>query len=45
MAEDKDFVNVYDITSTCKYAKRHLTKRKKHYKEAEYPFSIKKVEY
>jgi len=28
-AEDKDFVQVWDITSTCKYAKRHLTERKK----------------
>jgi len=45
VAKDKDFVNVYDVTSSCKYSKRHLTKRKKFYKEAEYPFSIKKVDY
>lgn len=45
VAEDKSFVNVYDITSTCKYAKRHLTKRKKHYKEAGYPFTINKIKY
>lgn len=45
VAEDKDFVNVYDVSSTCKYSKRHLAKRKKHYKDAEYPFKIKKVEY
>ncbi len=42
-AEDKDFVQIWDITSTCKYAKRHLTERKKFYKEAKYPFSIEKV--
>ena len=31
-AEDKDHVQIWDITSTCKFAKRHLTKRKKLYK-------------
>jgi superfamily II DNA or RNA helicase len=44
-AKDKDFVNVYDITSTLKYSKKHLTERKKFYKEAEYPFKITKIEY
>jgi superfamily II DNA or RNA helicase len=42
-AEDKDHVEIWDITSTCKYAKRHLTERKKFYKEAKYPFTITKV--
>jgi superfamily II DNA or RNA helicase len=42
-AEDKDFVQIWDITSTCKYAKRHLTERKKYYKEAKYPFQVTKV--
>jgi superfamily II DNA or RNA helicase len=42
-AEDKDFVQIWDITSTCKYAKRHLTERKKFYKDAKYPFTIEKV--
>ncbi len=42
-AEDKDFVQIWDITSSCKYAKRHLTERKKYYKEAKYPFTITKV--
>jgi superfamily II DNA or RNA helicase len=42
-AEDKDFVQIWDITSTCKYAKRHLTERKKFYKEARYPFTIEKI--
>jgi superfamily II DNA or RNA helicase len=44
-AEDKDFVNIYDITSTCKFAKRHLTQRKAFYKEANYPFSIEKLDW
>jgi len=44
-AEDKDFVQIWDITSTCKFAKRHLTKRKQFYKEANYPFSIEKIEW
>jgi superfamily II DNA or RNA helicase len=42
-AEDKDFVQIWDITSTCKYAKRHLAERKKYYTEAKYPFTITKV--
>ncbi len=42
-AEDKDHVEIWDITSACKYAKRHLTERKKFYKEAKYPFVITKV--
>ena len=44
-AEDKDFVQIWDITSTCKFAKRHLTQRKKFYKEAQYPFTIEKVDW
>jgi superfamily II DNA or RNA helicase len=44
-AEDKDFVQIWDVTSTCKYAKRHLTERKKFYKDAKYPFTIQKVDW
>ena len=44
-AEDKDFVQIWDITSTCKFAKRHLTKRKQFYKEANYPFTVEKSEW
>jgi superfamily II DNA or RNA helicase len=44
-AEDKDHVQIWDITSTCKFAKRHLTKRKQFYREANYPFTIEKVEW
>lgn len=45
VAPDKDFVNVYDVCSNCKFSKRHLTKRKKFYTTAQYPYSIKKVNY
>jgi superfamily II DNA or RNA helicase len=44
-AEDKDFVQIWDVTSTCKFAKRHLTKRKQFYKEANYPFTQEKLEW
>ena len=44
-AEDKDFVQIWDITSTCKFAKRHLTKRKQFYKEANYPFIVEKTDW
>jgi superfamily II DNA or RNA helicase len=45
IAKDKDFVQIWDLTSTCKFAKRHLTQRKKFYKEAEYPFTIEKIDW
>jgi superfamily II DNA or RNA helicase len=44
-AEDKDHVEIWDVTSTCKFAKRHLTKRKAFYREANYPFSQEKLEW
>ena len=44
-AEDKDFVQIWDITSSCKFAKRHLTQRKAYYKDANYPFDIEKLKY
>ena len=44
-ADDKDFVQIWDLTASTKYAKRHLTERKKFYKEAKYPFEIQKVKY
>ncbi len=45
VAKDKDFVQIWDVTSRCRFSKRHLTERKKFYKDAEYPFSIEKVNY
>jgi len=44
-ASDKDHVMIWDITSTCKFAKRHLTQRKAYYKEQKYRFDIRPVEY
>ena len=44
-AQDKDHVQIWDVTGDCKFAKRHLTKRKQFYKEANYPFTIEKVNY
>jgi superfamily II DNA or RNA helicase len=44
-AQDKDSVQIWDITSSAKFSKRHLTERKKYYKEANYPFRVEKVNY
>ena len=44
-AQDKDHVQIWDITSSAKFSKRHLTERKKFYREAKYPFHIEKVKY
>jgi superfamily II DNA or RNA helicase len=44
-AQDKDFVQIWDLTASTKYAKKHLTERKKFYKEAQYPFTIEKAQY
>ena len=45
MADDKDSVQIYDIASRCKFSNNHLSKRKKFYKEVQYPFSVSKVIY
>ena len=44
-AGDKNFVQIWDLTSTAKFSKRHLATRKKFYKEAQYPFNIQKATY
>lgn len=44
-AKDKDTVDIYDITSSCKFSKRHLAARKKFYKEKEYPYKIEKIDW
>jgi superfamily II DNA or RNA helicase len=44
-AEDKDHVEIWDVTSTCKFSKRHLTKRKAFYREANSPFSAEKLDW
>jgi superfamily II DNA or RNA helicase len=40
---DKDSVEIWDVTSTCKFSKRHLTKRKQFYAEADYPYAVEKL--
>ncbi len=42
-AKDKDFVQIWDITSSCKFSKRHLTTRKKYYDDAQYPYTVEKI--
>src|SRR6056300_858946 len=44
-AKDKDHVQIYDITSSAKFSKRHLTERKRYYKEANYPHRVEKVNF
>jgi superfamily II DNA or RNA helicase len=44
-AQDKDHVEIWDITSTCKFSKRHLTKRKTYYREANYPFVQERMDW
>lgn len=42
-AQDKDSVEIWDITSSCKFSKRHLTHRKAFYTDAKYPWEIQKI--
>ena len=42
---DKDHIEIYDIASTCKYSKRHLSERRKFYKDAQYEFVSEKVDW
>jgi superfamily II DNA or RNA helicase len=44
-ASDKDFVDIHDICSSAKFSKRHLTDRKRFYKEAGYDFKVIKVQW
>lgn len=44
-AHDKNHVEIWDITSTCKFSKRHLLKRKAFYKDAKYQFSQEKLDW
>jgi superfamily II DNA or RNA helicase len=40
---DKNHAEIWDICSSCKYSKKHLTERKSYYREAKYPFTITKI--
>jgi superfamily II DNA or RNA helicase len=44
-AEDKDYVQIVDITSNLKYSKKHLTARKQYYAEQKFRHSVTKVQY
>ena len=44
-AEDKDHVEIWDITSTCRFAKRHLTKRLQYFREAQYPYTKERFDW
>ena len=44
-ADDKEAVNIYDVTSKCKFSNRHLLKRKKFYTDVQYPFTQQKINY
>ena len=44
-AEDKDHVEIWDLTASTKYAKKHLSERKRFYKDAQYPFDMQKTKY
>jgi len=44
-ASDKNSAIIWDICSTCKWSKGHLTRRKKYYSEQKFPFSIEKIIY
>jgi superfamily II DNA or RNA helicase len=43
MAKDKNHAYIFDICSTCKFSKRHLSARKKYYSEQEFPYTIEKI--
>ncbi len=40
---DKNHATIWDICSTCKFSKRHLTSRKKWYNEQQFPYSMNKL--
>jgi superfamily II DNA or RNA helicase len=44
-AQDKDSVQIWDITSNAKFSKKHLTVRKKYYADARYPYTVNKLKW
>lgn len=44
IAADKDYVDIWDITSTAKFSSKHLTKRKEFYRDVEYPYTAIKID-
>lgn len=45
IAKDKNFAQIHDISSDCKYSKKHLKVRKEYYEEAEYPYEAIEGDY
>jgi superfamily II DNA or RNA helicase len=43
MADDKSEVSIYDVCSKMKFSNNHSNKRRQFYKNAEYPFEVKKI--
>lgn len=44
-AKDKDFVDIWDVTSTLKFSAKHLKARKTFYNDASYPHTTEKINY
>jgi superfamily II DNA or RNA helicase len=44
-AKDKDYVDIWDVTSTLKFSAKHMKARKVFYKEAAYPSTVEKINY
>lgn len=44
-AKDKDFVDIWDVTSTLKFSSKHLKARKTFYNDASYPHTTEKINY
>lgn len=43
-AKDKNKVEIYDLSSTCKFSKKHFKARQTLYDEAQYPYDKQKVD-
>lgn len=44
-AKDKDYVDIWDVTSTLKFSAKHMKARKVFYQEAAYPNTLDKIDY
>jgi superfamily II DNA or RNA helicase len=44
-AKDKDYVDIWDISSTLRFSAKHMKARKVFYRDAEYPYTVEKVQY
>jgi superfamily II DNA or RNA helicase len=42
---DKNHAIIWDICSSCKFSKRHLTNRKKWYADQKFPFVVEKIDW